>query len=316
LRALDAHKCTLSVARAKMIAFPGKGKMHVLRTVYQRADRRLGLITRAELHACGLSDSAIRHVVATGALVRVYRGVYRVPGSANSLEQRALAACLACGPGAVAAERLAADLWPLVERPSGLTVVSIPRGRSARHQGIVVRRPLELPKSDVTRLGKIPITRVARTIRDLPRVLKEEALDTAIRDRRITPHVFVEDPGLLGKLAKDRLGLGVPHWRIERKAVGILRRFGLPAPIRQHRVRIGVRNYRIDLAYPDRRIAIELKGEAPHWGADRFQYDIERSNALGLDGWDEYTFTWLQVTQRQADVAAMVRKALEPRARR
>jgi hypothetical protein len=290
--------------------------MHVLRSVYRRADRRLGLINRAELHACGLSDSAIRHLVSTSALIRVYRGVYRLPGSSNSLQQRALAACLACGPGAVAAERLAADLWALVERVSGLIVVSIPRGRSARHEGIVVRRPLELPRSDVTHLGKVPITRVVRTIRDLPRALKQEAFDTAIRDRRITPHVFVDEPGVLGKLAKDRLGLGVPHRKIEREMIAILRRSGSPAPVRQHPVRIGVRNYRIDLAYPDRKIAIELKGEAPHWGADRFQYDIERSNALAMEGWDEYTFSWLQVTQRPADVTATVRTVLETRAHR
>jgi very-short-patch-repair endonuclease len=208
---------------------------------------------------------------------------------------------------------LAADLWRLVERLSGLIVVAIPRGRSARHEGIVVRRPLELPRGDVSHLGKVRSRGLRGTIRDLPRELKEEALDTAIRDRRITPHVFVDEPGYLGKLARDRLGLGVPHWKIERKAIEILRKFRLPSAVRQHPVQVAGRSYHIDLAYPDAKIAMELKGEAPHWGADRFQYDIDRSNALGLDGWDEYTFTWLQVTRRQADVAAVVRSALKAR---
>ena len=284
--------------------------MRALAVVHRQADRRLGLTTYTELRQCGLTDGEIKHLVLVGAIVRVHRGVYRLPGSTQTLEQRALAACLACGAGAVASERMAAELWKLVERPSGLIVVAIPPGRSARHAGILVRRPLALPKGDVTWLGKVPVTTVKRTIKDLPRVLKEEAFDNAIRDRRITPHVFLDESGYLGKLAKDRLGLGVPHWKIERKAVALLRKHGLPDPVRQHPVRVDGRNYNIDLAYPDRLIAIELKGEAPHWGRERFQYDIDRSNALKLAGWDEYTFTWLQVTQKQAEIAAIVWRAL------
>jgi very-short-patch-repair endonuclease len=173
-----------------------------------------------------------------------------------------------------------------------------------------VHRSLVLPTGDRTVLGKVPITTVKRTIIDLPRRLQEEAFDTAVRDRRPMPYVFADAPGYLGKLAKDRLGLGVPHWKIERKAIEILRANRLPPPVRQRPVRVNGRKYHIDLAYPDRKIAIELKGEAPHWGRDRFQYDIDRSNALSLDGWDEYTFTWSQITQKQDEVVSTVGMAL------
>lgn len=289
--------------------FPGKGKMRALAIVLRRADRRLGLTTRDELRRWGLTDSRIRHLVAVGALIRIHRAVYRVAGSAESFEQRVLAACLACGEGTVASGRTAADLWRLIERSSGLIEVTVRPGRRVSHGGVTVRRRL-LSNADVTSLGKVPITTVRRTIKDLPRPLQEEAFDTAVRDRRITPHIFLDKPGYLGKLANDRLGLGVPHWKIEREAIKLLHKHRVPAPVRQHPVRIEGRNYHIDLAYPDKKIAIELKGEAPHWGRDRFQYDIDRSNALKLDGWHEYTFTWLQVTQRQAELATMVTRAL------
>ena len=284
--------------------------MRALSVVYRVADRNLGLITRAQLRGCGLTDSEIKHRVAVGALLRVHRGIYRLPGSPVTLAQRALAACLACGDGAVASGRTSADLWRLVERPSGLVEVTLPNGRYATHAGVVVHRASCLAPDDVTKLGKVPITTVRRTIKDLPRVFQEEAFDTAIRDRRITPHVFLDEPGYLGKLARDRLGLGVPHWKIERKAIEILRAYRLPPPVRQHPVRVRGRNYHIDLAYPNQRIAIELRGESPHWGTDRFQYDIDRSNALKLDGWDEYTFTWKQITRRRAEVAEIVSAAL------
>lgn len=284
--------------------------MHATRAIHRHADRHLGLITRAQLRAFGLTDTQISHLVEVGSLVRVHRAVYRLPGSPQSLEQRALAACLACGPRAVASGTTAAGLWKLLERPSGLIEVSIPRGRSARHDGVVARTRSTLPRADTTWLGKIPVTTVPRTIKDLPRALKEEAFDTAIRDRRVTPHVFLGEPGYLGKLANDRLGLGVPHWKIERRAIAVLRSYGLPDPIRQFPVHAGGREYHIDLAYPEKMIAIELKGEAPHWGRERFQYDIDRSNALKLSGWDEYTFTWMRITQHAGDVAAIVTQAL------
>jgi very-short-patch-repair endonuclease len=187
-----------------------------------------------------------------------------------------------------------------------LIEVTIARGRRAAHPGVIVHTSLTLTRSETTRLGKVPITTVKRTIEDLPRHLKEEAFDTAIRDRRLTPNAFVDAKGYLGRLAKDRLGLGIPHWKIEREALDLIRAHRLPDPSRQH----WVGEFRVDLAYPDWMIAIELKGSAPHWGRARFQYDIDRSNALKLARWDEYTFTWWDVTERPDHVAATIRTAL------
>jgi len=213
---------------------------------------------------------------------------------------------MACGEGAVTSVGTAGTLWRLIEPSSGLIEVTVPRGRRAAHRGIVVHTSVSLTRSDITQLGRIPITTVKRTIEDLPRHLKEEAFDTAVRDRRLTPHAFVDASGYLGQLAKDRLGLGVPHWKIERKAVKLLAACGLPAPVRQH----WVGEFRVDLAYPDLMIAIELKGSAAHWGRVRFQYDIDRSNALKLAGWDEYTLTWWDVTERPNHVATVIGTAL------
>ena len=277
--------------------------MHVLRVVHRLADRQLGLVTREQLRECGLNEGAIKRLIAKGVIVRVHRRVYRVPGAADSLEHRALAACLACGTGSVSSDTTAAGLWKLVERPSGLIEVTVGRGRRPSHHGIVTHTRT-LSRIETTHLGKIPITTVRRTIVDLPRHLKEEAFDTAIRDGRLTPHAFEDADGYLGELARDRLGLGVPHWKIERRAIEILRRYGLPDATRQHP--IGA--FRVDLAYVDQRIAIELKGKRPHW--TQFQYDIDRSNALKLAHWDEYTFTWWDVTERPDYVATTVSEAL------
>ena len=140
--------------------------------------------------------------------------------------------------------------------------------------------------------------------------MTEEAFDAAIRQKRIRPDAFESAPGYLGKLARDRLGLGVPHGTIVRRAIAVLRKARLPGPVREHPITFGGKNYFIDLAYPDRKIALEFRGEAPHWGRERFQRDIDRSNALELAGWDEYTFTWWHVTEDAGSIVATVTAAL------
>jgi very-short-patch-repair endonuclease len=282
-----------------------------LAQLHRRADARLGLITTAELLSTGFSRSAISRLVDQALIVPVHRAVYRVPGSVPTIQQRALAATLACGKGAVVSGVTAAELWKLIEQGSARSIhVTVERIRRVEHPGVIVHRAIDLPKSDVTFLGPIPITRVERTLRDLPRASQEEAFDEAIRQRRIAPPEFLGDRGYLGRLAKDRLGLGVPQERIERKAVALFKKLKLPPPKRQHWIEVDGRRYRLDLAYPERRIAIELLGEAAHWGRVRFQSDIDRRNALETDGWRQIDFSWFDITRDERKVERVLRSVL------
>lgn len=47
------------------------------------------------------------------------------------------------------------------------------------------------------------------------------------------------------------------------------------------------------------------------WDNERFQFDIDRSNALELERWDGYTLTWMQVTRDPDEVVAFVKRAFE-----
>lgn len=285
-----------------------------LRTLHEAADRRLGLITRRDLHRCGLSDKQIAHLVRGGVLLRAHRAVYRTPGAATSVEHEALAACLAVGPHAVASHATAGRLWGLVgrqeDRPPEVTV---PRAHRSGQKTIVVHRSLRLGPRETTRIGLVPVTRVARTLADLSQRLPtddlEDALDEALRRKLVTPTQLARYAGLR-PLAEDRSGKGVPESRLERIAIALLRRFHLPEPVRQHEVRSRGRTFRIDLAYPDHRVAIELEGRAPHWGRDRWQSDHERRRALEVAGWRVLTFTWWDTTERPLEVALRVAEAL------
>jgi predicted transcriptional regulator of viral defense system len=85
----------------------------VERVLARIAGGQHGLVTRRQLRAAGVRDGEIKQRLATGALLRVYRGVYRVGHQAPSVEARYLGAVLACGDGrCCAAGRLVTSSVP------------------------------------------------------------------------------------------------------------------------------------------------------------------------------------------------------------
>ena len=95
----------------------------------------------------------------------------------------------------------------------------------------------------------------------------------------------------------------------ERLVVARLREAGLPAPALQHEVVVAGKTYRIDLAYPEARVAIELDGSV-HLRRDVWEADHGRQNALVLAGWTVLRFTWRDYLDRPADLVRHVAAAL------
>jgi len=99
---------------------------------------------------------------------------------------------------------------------------------------------------------------------------------------------------------------------LRRGALCALVAAGLPAPLQQYRVRLNGRTFRIDLAYPERRVAIELDGWDCHRTRSAFDADRARADALVVDGW-----TLLRFTSRSSDaeIVGCVAAALEQNGR-
>src|SRR3954451_7723535 len=143
------------------------------------AGEQHGVLTHAELRACGLSRRQIQQRVREGWLHRVYVGVYAVGHANLTLEGRFLAAVKACGERAVLSHRSAAALFGFIEWQERLIDVTV-EGSARRHPGLRGHRSTAV---EGMRERGIPVTSPARTLLDLAATgMSDQALRRAVRE--------------------------------------------------------------------------------------------------------------------------------------
>ena len=202
------------------------------------AARQLGLITRQQLLALGISSEGITHRIARGKLHPLYRGVYAVGRPELTANGRRMAALLACGSGAVLSHESAAAFWgigPLENRPE----VTICPPRRVRVSGIRVHRSRALPADQVVTIHGLAVTNILRTLVDLAPRWGEQRIEDAIEvaDRRdlCDPERLASAlltcplvPGIgTVRTALDRWTLTLTDTQLERRFLPIARRAGL-----------------------------------------------------------------------------------------
>jgi very-short-patch-repair endonuclease len=105
--------------------------------------------------------------------------------------------------------------------------------------------------------------------------------------------------------------LGKEESELEKRFTALVRRHRLPIIELQHEVWDGGRFVaRIDAAYPDLKLAIEVDGFEHHSTPDAFQRDRTRQNRLVALGWTVLRFTWKDVVSRPDYVARLIREAI------
>jgi hypothetical protein len=293
----------------------GKGRFRrgiegVMATSHSRslapfAFAQYGLVTE-EQALQHMSRREFERRVRDGQLERVRPTVYRCEGAPPSWQQDLFAVCLRLGPPAVASHRSAARLWRLDAVGSEKLEITVPRGKSARMAGVIVHHEALLP-SDMTHRFRIPVTSAVMTIIHLAAVVGAHVLELALDDALRQHHLTViqidrrlrmlggrgrPQPTVLRRLIDERGPGYVPgesHWEdcIYRWIVAA----GHPAPVRQYTVILNGQRRRIDLAYPDLKIAIEFDGWDRHQMRRRFDDDRARTIDLQLAGWLVLVFT-------------------------
>jgi very-short-patch-repair endonuclease len=273
--------------------------------------RQGGVISAAQLAACGESTYTIRQLVAGGILVRVSRGVYFMAGSVQSDDgfewrQSLWIALLRGGSESFAYRRSAAALWGLDGIGPGAVDVAVSRGHprwrgSTRLSGIV--------EQDIVRLDNIRLTTVERTLMDLGAAVSpamvERSLESALRRKLVTPRGLLRaadrsksrGSGTLRRVIVHR-GLDTPPTESDAETLFVLlvREMGLPDPRRQIVLILGGLRYRLDFAWPELRLAVEIDGAAVH-GPGQLGRDLRRQNQIVLDGWLLIRFTWHMIAR-------------------
>jgi very-short-patch-repair endonuclease/predicted transcriptional regulator of viral defense system len=293
--------------------------------VARLAVRQHGLVTLRQLRGVGVAPGAVRQRIGSGRWHRIDRGVYRIAGAPVTWRSEVLARVLSAGPGAVASHRTAAALWDLDGCRPGAPELTIPQGRRYRRAGVRTHVSTDLHLVTPAVRDGIPTTPVGRTLLDLGAVVDRSRVHLALDDaqrRKLTDWDGVLDT-LAAHARRGRDGVAtlrsivdehdadvaVTDSGFERLVAILLVAAGLPRPVVQHRIVIGGRTIRIDLAYPAARIAIELDGGI-HLRRDVWETDRPRQNAVVLEGWTVLRFTWHTYRHHPDRLVSDVRRAL------
>ncbi len=289
------------------------------------AQPRHGVFTRAQARRIGFSDDQIDHRLRTGRWLALTTEGLIIAGAPITFEARLLAATLSA-PGAVGSHAAAAQLWGMPDIPRDHIVVTIPRGGNHRIPSARVCESTDLQPRDVRHRKGIDVTSRELTMCDLGRVLSTGRLRHVYNDQ--FHRGLVTLPGVYGVFyryaRRGRRGIGrvrqvleqygpgfaVPESELEQRTVVLLREAGFPMPEGQVILSFWESLLgRVDFAYVDERILIEVDGRLFH-GPEVHESDRERDNAAGLAGWRVLRFTWKMVTRRPDYVLATIAEAL------
>ena len=205
--------------------------------------------------------------------------------------------------------------------------VTVERGRFVERPPHQVHTTTDLPPEDRTLRHGIPVLSVARTIIDVAKFVRAEALtaglDSALRDHLVTEDLLHQRiasircrgrygiPKLIDVIEGCEASRGGHSW-LERRFLEICARAGLPAPTCQEVVTDAKgKMVRVDFRFPGTRVVVEVLGYRWHRGSrTQFSRDVERINALVRDGMLPIQFTYDHVTLEEAWVVSEVRTTL------
>jgi very-short-patch-repair endonuclease len=273
-----------------------------------------GVFTRRQATEAGMTRWIVTARLREQVWQTVLADVYALGAVPVTPRMRARAAALATG--GVVSHESAAFLHALGLPPPTLPHVTTRRDVRIAVAGTVEHR-LRLDPRERTVLAGIPVTTRRRTLVDLlatsPRGDATTLLFRAVQQSWITPAQLADDIGArrhmtgtpqLRELAA-MLGTGA-HSVAERALHDVLAtieglRWRANVPLT---LRTGERVV-VDVLIDEARLVIEVDGRRFH-GADRFQSDRSRQNALVGSGYSVLRFTWWDVVERPGYVRRTV----------
>ncbi len=295
--------------------------------ILKRMQSQYGLVSRRQVLEAGMTDSQINERLHAGRWVRASRGVYRHAIWPVTPLSRLLGACMTCD--ALASHRSAAAVHGIEGYELDRFELSVPWEKKPAVNGAKVYRMTQMHLARPVVRNGIPCTGLARTILDLAAVVSRRQLDRTIdavlRDGLLRASdlyaVLVSHSrngragcGALRETLDERCGDDpVPLSAWSRMIADLLVGSGLPRPAMEYRALDDGGEFvaQVDLAYPSRRLAIELDSKRWHLNSVSFERDPRRRNALMVGGWRVLTFTWSEYKEHPGQLCATVASVYE-----
>lgn len=299
---------------------------------YIDAVRKSRVCSVAEWRAAGLTDARLRSLVRSGALVRVWHGVYATrsavewakgsPARGHAL--LVIAVCASVGRDSVASHQSAAlihglDLFPRSPDKVILTRPTARRSGRLRSDRLFFHAA-ELPDDHVTQLLGAKVTTVPRTVVDLARVSSFMSAvvtaDCALRVDATTREALIATcdacagwPGI--RRARRAVDFSDPRAEsvLESCARVIFHEHGLDPPELQFTVTGPDFRYSVDFYWPKYRVIAEADGEIKYSDPRRAIRQLERDQRLRDLGYKVIHFTWRELFQNPRAIIERIRRA-------
>jgi hypothetical protein len=251
--------------------------------------------------AAALGERAVAAAIRDGVLAQPFRGVVVDAGRALALTTRAAAALLACGPSAILSHNTAAALHGCGAAQTSDVHVTVPYTSWIRSKPGLIVHHSRLAEDDVVSCQGLHTVTLELAISELlcveRRWIALASLDQALAgrsERQQLDFIDAVDARLLAR--ESRRGVRTAETLLCLASAGaespqesrlrlMVVEAGFPIPVVQHPILTlsGELLYRLDLAWPELRIALEYDGYEAHEG--RAARDAERDRRLAGRGW-------------------------------
>ncbi len=227
-------------------------------------------------------------------------------------------------PKAVVSHDSAAELHKLPKLRRGIATVMVHSRTTHVFPDVTVRRCHDLLDEHVVEVSGLPVTSIPRTIVDLSPFLTARHLTAVLASAVADQRTRVDDvQTVVGHVARrGKPGIRKIRWiledresgprdgtPLERAGASVLRNGGIPEPRFEFPIPWDP-DRRFDVAFPNRRLAIEWDSRRWHELAEAFARDRERDRQALLHGWRVVRFTWVDVKHHPDEVVDTVRRLL------
>lgn len=244
-----------------------------------------------------VTRSQLDHEIARGHLVAPFPRAYCRPWDVDHPPVRERTALVSVGQPAALSHLTALRRWGLTSPATSQVHLTVPIARHpiGRVPSLVVHRT-RVPTLTRTLDGLRTIDPAVAVVRSWPLVAGADQRAPgieAVRKRLITPAELASAAdraiGMRGRAQLLRLAtLLDAGCESELEIWGYLGVFDVPGlnhAVRQKIVRVNGREYRLDLAYEEERVAVELDGERYHSSREQRERDRRRDAALATIDW-------------------------------